>query len=96
MSVWVPIPPDEVKLTEQEFVPEAGRVQVPPEENAPALELVNVTVPPGWMVVPPEASATVAVQVVPEFTGTEDGEQLTVVALKRFWAVMEKFPLEPV
>jgi hypothetical protein len=74
----------------------AGRVQVPPEENVPGFELVKVTVPPGRMAVPPEASETVAVQVVPEFTGTEDGEQLTVVELERFWAVMEKFPLEPV
>jgi hypothetical protein len=82
-------------VSEQAFVPVAGRVQVPPEEKVPALELVKVTVPPGRMAVPPEASDTVAVQVVPEFTGTEDGEQVTLVELLRFWAVMEKVPLEP-
>jgi len=74
----------------------AGRVQVPPEENVPGLELVKVTVPPGRMAVPPEASETVAVQVEAELTGTEDGEQATEVELERFWAVMEKVPLEPV
>ena len=73
----------------------AGRVQVPPEEKVPALELVKVTVPPGRMAVPPEASATVAVQVEAELTGTEDGEQVRLVELLRFWAVMEKVPLEP-
>jgi len=82
-------------VTEQELVRVAGRVQVPPEENVPALELVKVTTPPGRMVVPPEASATVAVQVEAEFTGTEDGAQVRLVELERFWAVMEKVPLEP-
>src|SRR5947207_1648754 len=72
-----------------------GREQVPPEENVPALELVKVTVPPGRMAVPPEASATVAVQVEAEFTGTEDGEQVRLVEVVRLLAVRLQSPSFP-
>jgi hypothetical protein len=83
-------------VTEQELAPEPGRVQVPPEENVPGLELVKVTVPPGRTPVPVPVSDTVAVQVVAEFTGTVDGEQLTLVALVRLVAVTSKVPKLPV
>src|SRR5438132_1555613 len=36
------------------------------------------------MAVPPAASATVAVQLVPEFTATEGGGQFSVVEVERF------------
>ncbi len=71
-------------------------MQVPPEENEPVPPEEKLTVPPGRMTVPVSLSETVAVQVEAEFTGTLDGEQVTEVAEVRFWAVMEKVPLEPV
>jgi hypothetical protein len=80
-------------VTEQELAPEPGRVQVPPEENVPEAS-VKVTVPPGRTPVPVSLSDTVAVQVVAEFTGTVDGEQLTLVALVRLVAVTVSVPLE--
>ena len=72
-----------------------GREQVPPEENVPEASEEKLTVPEGRDEVPESVSETVAVQVEAEFTGTEDGEQVRLVELVRFWAVMEKFPLEP-
>jgi hypothetical protein len=82
-------------VREQESVPEIGRVQVPPEENVPALELVKVTVPPGRRAVPESVSETVAVQVEAEFTGTEDGEQVTEVPEVRFVTVTLASPWLP-
>src|SRR5438309_10868557 len=84
-----------VKVTKQEFVTETGREQVPPEENVPALELVKVTVPPGRRAVPESVSATVAVQVEAELTGTEDGEQTTAVPEVRLVPVTVSVPADP-
>jgi hypothetical protein len=83
-----------VKSTEQEFVPDPGRVQVPPEENVP-VPPENVTVPPGRMAVPEPVSETVAVQVVESPTGTEAGEQFTVVEVERLLTVRAKSPWLP-
>jgi hypothetical protein len=82
-------------VREQESVPEIGRVQVPPEENVPALELVKVTVPPGRRAVPESVSDTVAVQVEAEFTGTLEGEQVTEVPEVRLVAVTVSVPADP-
>src|SRR5438132_11825030 len=79
-------------VTEQELVRVAGRGQVPPEENVPEASEEKLTVPEGRDEVPESVSATVAVQVEAEFTGTEDGEQVTVVEVERLWTVMEKVP----
>ena len=59
------------------------------------MELVKVTVPPGRRAVPESVSATVAVQVEGELTGTEDGEQTTVVPEVRLVAVTVSAPEEP-
>src|SRR5437762_1833755 len=85
-----------VYLPDPVLVPEAGREQVPPEENVPALELEKVTVPPGRRAVPESVSATVAVQVEGELTGTEDGEQTTVVPEVRLVPVTVSEPADPV
>jgi hypothetical protein len=82
-------------VTEQAFVPAAGRVQVPPAENVPDWELVKLTVPPGRMLVPVSVSDTVAVQVEAEFTGTEEGEQLTTVPELRLAPVTVVVPEDP-
>ena len=82
-------------MSEQAFGPVAGSVQVPPEENVPALELVKVTVPPGRRAVPESVSATVAVQVEGELTGTEDGAQTTVVPEVRLVTVRLASPWLP-
>jgi hypothetical protein len=55
--------------------------------------VLQLTVPLGVEPLPPLVSVTVAVQVVASFTVTEDGEQLTLVALARF-TMMSKLPLE--
>ena len=57
--------------------------------NVPFPSLVNVTVPPGVPGVPVLVSVTVAVHVVEPFTGTEVGEQLTLVVVLRFVTVIE-------
>src|SRR5438132_5757618 len=82
-------------VTEQELVRVAGRGQVPPEENVPEASEEKLTVPEGRDEVPESVSATVAVQVEGEFTGTEDGEQTTVVAEVRLVAVTVSVPEEP-
>src|SRR5438094_624542 len=82
--------------SEQEFVPEVGREQVPPEENVPALELEKLTVPPGRRAVPESVSATVAVQVEGELTGTLEGEQTTEVPEVRLVPVTVSEPADPV
>ena len=73
----------------------AGRVQVPPEENVPALELVKPTVPPGRRPVPVSVSVTVAVQLEAELTGTEAGEQVSVVPEVRLVPVTVSLPADP-
>ena len=59
----------------------ADRVHVV-EEKVPVLLVVNVTVPVGVTAPVPDESATVAVQLVAEFSGTLAGlhERLVVVA----------------
>jgi hypothetical protein len=79
-------------VIEQAFVPVAGRVHVPPPENVPGWELVNVTVPLGRMLAPRSVSETVAVQLEGEFTGTVDGEQLTTVPEVRLFTRMLVVP----
>ena len=63
--------------------------------KVPVPLLVNETVPVGALAVPPEVSVTVAVQVVAEFTTTEDGEQLTLVDVVRVVTVSEAVPELP-
>ena len=55
--------------------------------KVPVPLLVNETVPVGALVVPPDVSVTVAVQVVAAFTATEDGLQLTPVVVLRLVTV---------
>src|SRR5439155_1389868 len=52
-----------VYCTEQELVPEFGRVQLVKSNVPPSRLLVKLTVPPGRLDVPVSLSATVAVQV---------------------------------
>src|SRR5438132_7001827 len=82
-------------VTEQELVRVAGRGQVPPEENVPEASEEKLTVPEGRDEVPESVSETVAVQVEAEFTGTEDGEQTTVVPEVRLVAVTVSVPADP-
>ena len=63
--------------------------------KVPALSLVKVTVPVGVTAPDPDASLTVAVQVVEPSTATVDGEQLTLVLLARWPAVTTVVPLLP-
>ncbi len=51
--------------------------------KVPVPLLMKVTVPVGALVVPAEVSVIVAVQVVGEFTGSDAGEQFTVVVVVR-------------
>ncbi len=61
------------------------------ELKLPEPLLLKVTVPVGVLVVPPEVSVTVAVQVVEAFTAS--GEvQIMLVAEERFKAVRLKVP----
>jgi len=55
--------------------------------------LVNVTVPVGALVVPAEVSVTVAVQLVAEFTGREDGAHDTAVVVVRLLTVTTAEPV---
>jgi hypothetical protein len=59
------------------------RVQLAVPEKLPVPELEKLTVPVGVEMVPLSVSVTVAVQVVGEFTATEEGKQLTLVAVVR-------------
>ena len=80
-------------MTEQlaEFAVGVPRVHGDPV-NVPVPLLVNATVPVGALVVPPEVSVTVAVQVVGALTTTEDGEQLTPVEVERVVTVSANVP----
>jgi hypothetical protein len=66
------------------------------ELKAPVLLVVNVTVPVGVTAPVPEASATVAVQVLAVLSRTLAGEQATVVVLVRIVDASVKLPLLPV
>ena len=63
--------------------------------NVPVPLLVKLTVPVGALVVPGEVSVTVAVQLVAEFTATDDGEQLTAVVVVRVVTVTANVPELP-
>ncbi len=67
------------------------RVQGEPV-NDPLPLLPNETVPVGALVVPPEVSVTVTMQVVGVLTVTGEGEQVTPVLVFRFVTVSEKGP----
>src|SRR5438094_735649 len=84
------------KVTEQEFVTEVRREQVPQKENVPALELAKPTGAPGRRAVPESVSDTVAVQVEGELTGTLEGEQTTEVPEVRLVPVTVSEPADPV
>jgi hypothetical protein len=80
-----------VKVTLQ--VP-AARVQVV-LLNVPVLLLENVTVPVGVIAPVPDASATVAVQVLAVLSRTLAGEHATVVEDERMVDASVKVPLLP-
>ncbi len=61
--------------------------------NVPVEFVVNVTVPVGVTAPVPEASATVAVQVVEVLSRTLAGEHATVVVLERMVEVTINVPL---
>ena len=95
--VCVPVPMAlGVYVTEQDDeLPEPTSVQLPPPLKLPAVLEEKLTVPEGRDEVPESVSETVAVQVEAEFTGTEDGEQTTVVPEVRLVAVTVSVPEEP-
>jgi len=66
------------------------------ELKVPVLLVVNVTVPVGVTAPAPEASATVAVQVLAVLSRTLAGEQATVVEEARIVDASVKVPLLPV
>ena len=66
------------------------------ELNVPVLLVVNVTVPVGVTPPAPEASATVAVQVLAVLSRTLAGEQATVVEDARMVEASVNVPLLPV
>ena len=66
------------------------------ELKVPVALLLNVTVPVGVTAPAPEASATVAVQVVDTPVLTEAGLQTTVVVLERIVDATVNVPLLPV
>jgi hypothetical protein len=66
------------------------------ELNVPVLLVVKVTVPVGVTAPVPEASATVAVQVVAVLSRTLAGEQATAVEEARIVEARVKVPLLPV
>ena len=66
------------------------------ELNVPVEFVVKVTVPVGVTAPLPEESATVAVQVLGEFSGTLVGLQATVVVVARLVDAMVNVPLLPV
>ncbi len=55
--------------------------------NVPVPLELNETVPVGALVVPPDVSVTVAVQVVGAFTATDEGVQVTPVVVVRLFTV---------
>jgi hypothetical protein len=59
----------------------AVKLQLSPFEKLPASLVENLTVPVGVILPVLLASLTVAVQVVEPFTATEEGVQLTLVAV---------------
>jgi len=65
-------------------------------ENVPVLLVVNVTVPVGVTAPVPEASATVAVQVLAVLSRTLAGAQDTVVVDDLIVEASVKLPLLPV
>jgi hypothetical protein len=66
------------------------------ETNVPVLLVVNVTVPVGTTAPVPDASATVAVQLVAVLSRTLAGAQTTVVVVVRLVEASVKLPLLPV
>ncbi len=62
------------------------------ELKVPKPLLVNVTVPVGVILLPEDASATVAVQVEGAFTGSEPGVQTTLTEDERFETMRLKVP----
>jgi len=66
------------------------------EVKVPVLLVVKVTVPVGVTAPVPDASVTVAVQLLAVFSGTLAGEHATVVALARIVEANVKVPLLPV
>ena len=66
------------------------------ELNVPVLLVVNVTVPVGVIAPVPDASATVAVQVLTVLSRTLAGLQATVVVVERIVEARVKLPLLPV
>ena len=63
--------------------------------KVPVPLLVNETVPVGALVVPPEVSVTVAVQVEGDPTETDVGVQLTAVVVVRVVTVTANVPELP-
>ena len=61
----------------------AARAQLAAGEKVPVEFEAKVTVPVGVIMVPAEVSVTVAVQLVPWLTTTEDGVQATLVEVVR-------------
>jgi hypothetical protein len=60
-----------------------ARVQLPGGVKMPVELVVKLTEPVGVIMVPREVSLTVAAQLVPWFTTTEEGEQATLVEVAR-------------
>src|SRR5438876_814015 len=88
--VCVPIPiAVGVYVTEQLAAFDVGlpRAQLAGEDVPVPLD-VKVTVPVGALRLPVSSSVTVAVQLVPAFTGTLLGAQITVVVVWRLLTVM--------
>jgi hypothetical protein len=73
----------------------AARVQVV-ELKVPVLLVVKVTVPVGVVPPVPEASVTVAVQLLGVLSRTLGGAHVTLVALARIVEARVKVPLLPV
>jgi hypothetical protein len=73
----------------------AARVQVV-EVKVPVLFVVKVTVPVGVTAPVPDASATVAVQLVAVLSRTLAGEHATVVVVARIVEAIVNEPLLPV
>ena len=61
----------------------AARAQLAAGVNVPVELEAKLTVPVGVIMVPADVSVTVAVQLVPWFTTTEDGVQATLVEVVR-------------
>jgi hypothetical protein len=84
----IPSPPDDwVNVT-----PHEPDERLQPPEKVPALVLLKVIPPEGVTAVPGLTSETVAVHLVPWFTVTGDGLQLTEVEVALWATVREKVP----